>query len=102
MCVQQTVSDAYASATGARASGTSCSNAIGIRALQPDSNPTRPEESGQVQNSRVRVGSGKNYLLSGRVEFSNKLQPSNRYGVRFAYSYIRGLTALTARKLRTR
>ena len=40
MWVQQAVSDAYASATGARASGTSCSNAISIRALQPDPNPT--------------------------------------------------------------
>ena len=39
MCMQQAVSDAYASATGARASGTSCSNVIGIRALHPD--PTR-------------------------------------------------------------
>ena len=51
MCVQQAVSDAYASATGARASGTSCSNAICIRALQPD-----PDGSGRVQNNRVRVG----------------------------------------------
>ena len=56
MCVQKAVSDAYASAIGARASGTSCSNAIGIRALQP--NPTRPDGSGRVQNSRVRAGSG--------------------------------------------
>ena len=44
MCLQQAVSDAYASATGALASGTSCSNAIGIRAMQPD--PTRRVGSG--------------------------------------------------------
>ena len=53
MCVQQAVSDAYASATGARASGTSCSNAMGIRDLQLYPNPT-----GRVQNSRVYIGSG--------------------------------------------
>ena len=46
MRVQQSVSDAYSSATGARASGISCSNAIGIRALQPDPNPTRQVGSG--------------------------------------------------------
>ena len=35
MYVQQAVSDAYVSAKGARASRTSCSNPIVIRALQP-------------------------------------------------------------------
>ena len=74
MCVQQAVSDGYASATGAQASGTSCSNAIGIKALQPD--PTRPDGSG-----RVRIGSGLNYLLSGEVGLNFRLSCSPLIGM---------------------
>ena len=57
MCVQQAVSDAYALAKGARPSVISRSNVIGIRAMQPDSNPTRPDDTGRVRI--VGVGSGR-------------------------------------------
>ena len=76
MCVQQAVRDSYASATGTRASGTSCGNAIGIRALQPD-------PSSRVQDSRIRVGPGRVKIIYCRVGLNFRLSCSPLIGMAF-------------------
>ena len=67
MFVQQAVSNAYASATGARSSGTSCSNALSnIRVLQPTR--TRPDPTGRVGSGSEYSSSGSGRVGSGRVK----------------------------------
>ena len=64
-----------------------------MRSVLEHCNPTqtRLDLTGRVGFRIVRFGSGRVKIIyclvrSGRVEFSTQLQPSNRYGVRFAYS----------------
>ena len=56
-----------------------------MRSVLEPCNPTRirPDPSGRVQNSRIRVGSGYNYLLSGRVGLNFRLSCSPLIGMAF-------------------